>query len=81
MDATQRGMAAARAREIFDERAKKRQKEHGGTAPGKAKNTGGNVSTSVEAAKARDEAGKAFGVSGKQVDKASKVLSQGAVVS
>jgi protein gp37 len=46
--------------------AKERQKEHGGTAPGRPKNTPGNVTGSVDA---RDKIGERVGVSGKSVDK------------
>jgi hypothetical protein len=49
-------MVADKVRDYHDERAKERQKEHGGTAPGK--NTGGKPSTS-DSGKARDAAGKA----------------------
>ena len=72
LDSTQRAMVAARVRGIFDERAKKRQRER------KGNQAGAKVETLPHLAKARDEAGEAFGVSGKQVDKASKVLLQGA---
>ena len=49
---------AAEIREIYDRQAKERQKEHGGTAPGKEKNTGGKFATS-DSGKARDKAGEA----------------------
>lgn len=62
-------MVAARVREIFDERAKRRQ----GTRTDIPETLPGSKPVD-----ARDEAGAAFGVSGKQVDKATKVLSQGA---
>jgi hypothetical protein len=42
--------------------AKKRQQDHGGTAPGKEKNTGGNVSTS-DTGKSRDKVGQRVGTS------------------
>ena len=45
------------------DKARERQQEHGGTAPGKAKNTGGNISTSE--GKSRDIAGEAVGLSGR----------------
>jgi hypothetical protein len=64
LDAGQRATIANRARKYFDRRAKKRQKEHGGTAPSKPKeNTCGKIATS-DSTRARDEAGQAFGVSG-----------------
>jgi len=69
LDPTQRGLSAARAREFFDERAKKRQGTRTDIPETLPEGSPGD---------ARDEAGEAFGVSGKQVDKASKVLPQGA---
>ena len=60
-------MVAARARGMYDEAAKERQKAHADTAPGKAKNTPGKFTGSVNS-DARDAAGKALGVSGKSVD-------------
>ena len=42
---------------LYAKEAKKRQQEHGGTAPGKPKNTGGNPATS-DKGKARDHAAK-----------------------
>lgn len=52
-------MVAGRAKDVYAKLAKERQRDHGGTAPGKAKNTGGNSTTSVsDAGKARDQAGK-----------------------
>jgi len=69
-------MVAARVREIFDERAKARRKAT--LKRGDKKPDVENLPQRDEQGKARDEAGEAFGVSGKQVDKATKVLSQGA---
>lgn len=71
---TQRGMVAARAREIYDQQAKERQKVHGKTAPGK-KSLVENLPQVSGAA--RDAVGKAVGVSGKTVDFATKVLKTG----
>jgi len=64
-------MVAARAREIYDRQAKERQKNHGGTAPGKK-----SLPVNLPELKgdARDHAAKAVGVSGKTVDYATKVL-------
>ncbi len=73
---SQCAMAAAAYRELYDEPAKERQKVHGGTAPGKQKNTCGKVSTS-DSGKSRDKAGKAMNVSGKMVDAATTVLKKG----
>ena len=50
------------------QRAKERQKEHGETAPGKSKNTGGKFSTS-DKGKSRDRVAEQLGISGKQYDK------------
>jgi protein gp37 len=52
--------------------AKKRQQEHGGTAPGKEKITSGNVSTS-ETGKSRDKVGERVGTSGRSIDKIAAV--------
>lgn len=60
-------------KELEGPAAKERQKSHGGTAPGKAKNTCGNISTSVNGP-TRDKIGRAYGVSGRQAEKMMKVL-------
>jgi ParB-like chromosome segregation protein Spo0J len=73
LDKSQRAMVAARARELYDQQAKERQREHAKTAPGKSKNTGGKSTTSEEG-KSRDLAGRVVGVSGKSVDFATRVL-------
>jgi ParB-like chromosome segregation protein Spo0J len=73
---SQVAMVGGRARDLYDEAAKERQKEHGHTAPGKTRNTGGNVTTS-DSSKARDAVGKAVGVSGSLIDRATKVLKEG----
>lgn len=75
---TQRGMVAARAREIYDQQAKERQvagQKSGGR--GHTKNSVENLPPSLDSGKARDAVGKAVGVSGKTVDHASRVLRQG----
>ncbi len=59
MDATQKAVVAYEALPLFEAEAKKRQKKHGGTAPGK-QNTGGKNSTSVYG-KAREQAAKTTG--------------------
>ena len=51
-----------KVRDWYDQKAKERQTEHGKTAPGKRKNTPGKLTGSV--GDARDEAGRAVGVSG-----------------
>ena len=56
--------------------AKKRQQEHGGTAPGRPKNTRGNRATSDSAGekgKARDKAARMTGVSSRYVSDAKKL--------
>ncbi len=58
--------------EIEKTKAKQRQKEHGETAPGKPKNTGGKISTS-DKGKSRDKAAEGLGRSGRQLEKISKV--------
>lgn len=63
---TQLGMVGARARAIYDEQAKARQKQ------GKEK-----LPYPSESGQARDAAGKAVGVSGKTIDAATRVLKQG----
>ena len=73
---SQIAMVGDKVREVFDLRAKERQKSHGGTAPGKTKDTPGNVTGSVSV-DARDEAGKAVGVSGSLIDRARKVREKG----
>lgn len=74
----QRAMCAARAREVYDRQAKERQKGHGGTAPGKKKTLVENLpQVKEESGKSRDQVGKAFGVSGKSVDHATKIIENG----
>jgi len=65
-------MVAARARGMYDDAAKQRQKQHGDTATGKTKTLQVNLPEPNQ--QARDASGKALGVSGKSVDFASKVL-------
>ena len=68
LSVSQASMCAQRARKMYDEAAKKRQREHKGTAPGKKKDTSDQLSGSDSdddaAGDARDQVGKAFGVSG-----------------
>lgn len=71
---SQAAMCAARARKMYDDAGKKRQREHGGTAPGKVKK---NTSGKFTGSDARDQAGKAFGVSGRTVDYGTRVLNKG----
>jgi len=57
-------------------KAKQRQKEHGGTAPGKTKDTSGKSATS-DVGKSRDKVAKQLGVSGRQLDDLSKQYETG----
>ncbi len=50
----------------------KRQREHGGTAPGTNKNTGGNNSTS-DSGKSRDKVAKDFNSNGRYVSDMKKI--------
>ena len=71
---SQAAMCAARAREIYEKQAKDRQRASGGDQSKKA--VVENL-PQPEATKARDAAGKAFGVSGKSVDHAKRVIDKG----
>lgn len=62
-------MCAARAREVYEQQAKERLNTKGGHS--------GPVNLPEAKADARDAAGKAFGVSGKSVDFAKKVIDKG----
>lgn len=71
---SQSSMCAARARDIYEREAKERQKASGGDQSKKA------VPENLPEPKkgdARDAAGKAFGVSGKSVDHAKRVIDKG----
>jgi len=77
LDVGQRAMIGDKARTYYAQQAKERQRKHSDTAPGKpAVNTSGTVSGS-DFGEARDQAGKAVGVSGPTMDKARKVREQG----
>lgn len=69
MTPSQRAMCAAKAREIYDQRAKERQ----------IRKPSDSVQENLPEQKqqARDAAGKAFGVSGKSVDHATRVMKNG----
>ncbi len=77
LDTSQRAMVGARAEKLrarFKEEAKERQKEHGGTAPGKAKSLqAGLPEVKVQS---RDQLAEVVGVSGRTLDKATKVLKE-----
>ena len=80
---SQRAMVGARAREIYDRQAKERMRsagERGGKSSGASRRgeTKGPVNLpDPSPGDARDQAGKAVGVSGKSIDHATKVLKQG----
>lgn len=69
---SQASMCAARARELYEQQAKERQAENAKRNNSKLENL-----PPLETSSARDAAGKAFGVSGKSVDFAKKVLDKG----
>ena len=73
----QRATAALALLDYEREQAKERQREHGGTAPGRASNTGGQSPTSVrEATKAAAKAGEKLGVSRTSVERASRLAKE-----
>lgn len=67
---SQASMCAARARELYEQQAKERQGKRNDLKPNLPENL-------PEGRDARDAAGKAFGVSGKSVDFAKKVIDKG----
>ncbi|WP_145090312.1 hypothetical protein [Rosistilla carotiformis] len=71
MRPTEKAACALRARDLYDQRAKERQRDHAGTAPGKK--TLEEDLPQVNA-RARDEVGKVFGVSGRLVDHLGYIL-------
>jgi hypothetical protein len=73
---SQASMCAARAREVYELQAKERQQASGGDQSKKKIAVVENL-PQPEAIKARDAAGKAFGVSGRSVDFAKKVIEKG----
>jgi hypothetical protein len=70
---SQASMCAARARDIYEQQAKERQKVRKGDQAGASPENLPELKTGD----ARDAAGKAFGVSGKSVDHAKRVIEQG----
>lgn len=75
---SQKAMLALELEKLYAEEAKRRQREHGGTAPGKAKNTSGSPATSEgDATRAREQAARAVGVSGRLVQEAKRVVAKG----
>lgn len=74
---SQRAAVAVAVEAIRAEAAKERQRDHGGTAPGKAKNTSGKKTISDKPAPtARDEAAKALQVSPSSVGKAKRIAKE-----
>lgn len=69
---SQASMCATRAREVYEQQAKERQAENAKRNNSKVENL-----PPLETSKARDAAGKAFGVSGRSVDFAKKVIEKG----
>lgn len=60
--------------ELERRKAKERQKAHGGTAPGKSKNTSGNLPEVRSNGDTRDKVAEAVGMSGKTYEKAKAVV-------
>lgn len=79
LTAGQRAAAAAKAMTYHVEEAKERQREHGGTAPGKVKTLVEPAPQVIDAQenKARERAGKLFNVSGRSVAGAKYVQEHG----
>lgn len=73
LNPSQLSMVAARARDYYDRQAKERQK----MSQGRGVKGVENLPPLNETGKARDQAGKAVGVSGKSVDYATRVLEKG----
>ena len=71
----ERALVGARARELYDRQAKERQRASGGDRTSK-KAVPANLPEPLKG-DARDQAGKAVGVSGKLIDHATKVLKEG----
>lgn len=76
---SQLSMVGARARKFYDDEAKKRQKASGGDRKSaNERSVVENLPQPIsDAGKARDQVGKAVGVSGKSIDYATRVLAQG----
>ena len=66
-------MRAARAREVYERQAKERMQVRKGEQAGTSKE---NL-PDLDKGQARDKVGEAFGVSGKSVDHATKVIEKG----
>jgi hypothetical protein len=71
-------MVGARAREIYNRQAKERQRASGGDRKGaRAISVPVNLPEPIVGGDARDQAGKAVGVSGRSIHYGTKVLKQG----
>lgn len=73
---SQAAIAAAEAEPLFAEYAKKRQREHGGTAPGKNKDTQSKNGLSDLPRRASDDAGELFGVGRQYVSDAKSLMQE-----
>lgn len=73
----QRALVGLEAEKLYEAEAKKRQKASGGDKKSKNKSVPDNCPEPMKG-DARDQAGKAAGVSGKSIDRAKKVVQQGA---
>ncbi len=70
-------MVGARAREIFEREAQDRKRTNGGDKKsGKAKSEVATLPPPISEGTARDKAGEVVGVSGRTLEKATKVLKQ-----
>ena len=76
LSTSQRAKAAVAYKKHLEGAAKQRQREHGGTAPGRKKNTSGNISRSVSK-RPREIAAEACGVSGRTVQDCETVEDRG----
>lgn len=74
---TQRATAAAKAIEYHAAQAKKRQKEHGGTSPGKPKSVSANLREVSEAGKAAGKVASLFDVPERAVEQVVYILKHG----
>jgi hypothetical protein len=63
-------LAGARMRELYERQAKERQREHGGTAPGKSKSLVVPSPQVIEKGATRETIGKIVGVGGRAIDAA-----------
>ena len=76
LTASQRSMVAAKAKELYEKEAKERMSAGGGDKKSKSAKSGPVIVPDPIKGDSRDKAGKAVGVSGSLVDRASKVLAE-----